>query len=97
MPLDCTEEIAHNDSMAWLRFLWRATRGHRFTPWRSPLLAWRIETYSGIPAEQMTFGLFCRFGWREREELCRFLAWTQEMSGHPRHDRHPGQSAEAGP
>lgn len=83
--------------MAWLRFLWRVTRRHRLTPWRSPLLTWRIETYSGIPAEQITLGRFCRFCWGERAELRRFLAWTQEMSGHRRHDRHPGQSAEAGP
>ncbi len=33
-----------------LRFLWRATRGYRLRPWRSPYLRWRIETYWGTPA-----------------------------------------------
>jgi len=29
-----------------LRFFWNSTRGHRFAPWRSPYLRWRMETYS---------------------------------------------------
>ncbi len=36
-----------------LRFLWNATRGHRFAPWRSEFLRWRVETYSGKPAETL--------------------------------------------
>lgn len=83
--------------MAPLRFLWRISRGHRLRPWRSPLIAWRMETYSGIPASQIGFTAFWRFCLRERASLARFLLWSHEMSGHRRHDRHPGQSSQAGP
>jgi len=38
-----------------LRFLWRASRGYRLRPWNSPYLRWRIETYSGLHAEHITF------------------------------------------
>ncbi|HET8547793.1 MAG TPA: hypothetical protein VFL57_07315, partial [Bryobacteraceae bacterium] len=59
-----------------LRFLWQATRGYRLTPWRSPYLRWRIETYEGLHADQITFGIFWRFVWRRRRELLRFLRWA---------------------
>ena len=60
-------------------FVWTACRGYRLCPWRSPLLKWRIETYSGIPAEQITFMVFWRFIWNERRELWNFLAWGAQM------------------
>ena len=62
-----------------LRFLWKATRGYRFTPWRSPYLRWRIETYSGLHADQIGFGEFWRFVWTNRRELLRFLHWAERM------------------
>ena len=64
---------------AALRFLWNATRGHRFAPWRSPYLRWRVETYSGRRAESLTAGSVLGFVWASRGELVRFLAWTGEM------------------
>lgn len=62
-----------------LRFLWVASRGYRLRPWRSPYLRWRIETYSGIPAEKVTGAVFWKFLWKERRELWRFLRWGAEM------------------
>jgi hypothetical protein len=62
------------------RFLWRAARGYRFCPWRSPYLRWRIETYSGMPADSIDFAFFWRFVWEHRRELRRFLAWAERMS-----------------
>jgi hypothetical protein len=62
-----------------LRFLWRATRGYRFCPWRSPYLRWRLETYWGVPAGQIGFGDFWRFIWQHRRDLMRFLAWAGHM------------------
>ncbi|HYL37252.1 MAG TPA: hypothetical protein VEV17_15145 [Bryobacteraceae bacterium] len=62
-----------------LRSLWRATRGYRLRPWRSPYLRWRIETYWGTPAEQISFRDFWRFAWRHRLELRRFLKWAARM------------------
>lgn len=67
--------------MGAVRFLWNVTRGHRWRPWRSELLKWRIETYSGIPAEKLDRRAVMDFMWRERKGLRRFLAWASEMYG----------------
>ncbi len=60
-------------------FLWNATRGHRLTPWRSPYLLWRLETYSGLHADSITPAIAARFVWHERRQLLRFLRWTGEL------------------
>lgn len=62
-----------------LLFLWKATRGYRLTPWRSPYLRWRIETYSGLHAEEIGFSTFWKFTWQNRHELVRFLRWAERM------------------
>jgi hypothetical protein len=67
-----------------LRFLWNATRGHRLTPWRSPYLLWRVETYCGVKMQQIGFLEFWEFVWRERSHLWRFLKWTAEMERYVR-------------
>lgn len=64
-----------------IRFLWRATRGYRLTPWRSPYLQWRIETYSGIPQQSVTLAVFWKFVWSERRSLVRYLSWVEVISG----------------
>jgi hypothetical protein len=66
---------------AAIRFLWVATRGYRLSPWRSPFLKWRIETYSGLPASRVGFASFWKFVWSERRRLGTFLGWTNEMAG----------------
>ena len=62
-----------------LRFIWNATRGHRLTPWRSEFLRWRVETYSGKPAESLNAGDVLGFLWTARWELLSYLAWTGRM------------------
>ena len=62
-----------------LTTLWRLTEGYRLFPWRSPYLLWRIETYSGIHAGQITVQEFWRFAWNQRRELWRFLRWANRM------------------
>lgn len=62
-----------------MHFLWTATRGHRLCPWRSPYLRWRLETYSGLHAEQIGPGDFWRFLLSERSQLLRFARWLNEM------------------
>jgi len=64
---------------AALRFLWNATRGYRFAPWRSPYLRWRVETYSGKRAESLTAKDVLGFLWATRAEVVQFLAWTGEI------------------
>jgi hypothetical protein len=61
------------------RFLWIATRGYRLTPWRSPYLRWRMETYWGTPADEIGFVGFWVFVWRHRRDLLRFLEWADRM------------------
>jgi hypothetical protein len=59
-----------------LRFLWRATRGYRLQPWRSPYLRWRMETFWGIPADEITCSLFWSLLWRNRRDVLRYLRWV---------------------
>ena len=67
-----------------LRFMWKATRGHRLAPWRSPYLRWRIETYTGLKMDKIGFFEFWGFLWRERRALLRFLEWTATMEDYAR-------------
>jgi hypothetical protein len=64
-------------------FLWRASRGYRLTPWRSPYLRWRMETYWGVDAGQVTAQSFWRFVWTRRADLWRFLRWADRMAEKP--------------
>jgi hypothetical protein len=65
--------------MAVVRFWWVATSGYRLRPWLSPYLRWRMETYSGIKAEQVRLGDFWHLAVKERRQLLRFLGWLSEM------------------
>ena len=62
-----------------IRFLWSATSGHRLFPWRSEYLKWRIETYSGLMAENITLVDMLRFAWREKWNLLHFLRWAGNL------------------
>jgi hypothetical protein len=63
-----------------LGFLWEATRGYRLRPWASPYLRWRVETYSGIPAETITKQKLFQFVWTERRSLWQYLRWVSRHS-----------------
>ena len=63
------------------RFLWNASRGNRLTPWLSPYLRWRVETYAGLPAKNITFAQFWSFVWHEKRALLRYLVWVDRMNG----------------
>ncbi len=66
-----------------LRAAWRFSRGYRFRPWRSPYLRWRIETYSGLHADRITFRDFWKFVWTERKDLLRYLRWAERWNRPP--------------
>lgn len=70
--------------LAPLRFVWNATRGHRFAPWRSEYLKWRVETYSGKKAETLTTMDILGFVWSSRWELLNFLLWTGRLDNEVR-------------
>ncbi|MFZ1083863.1 MAG: hypothetical protein WAN35_02725 [Terracidiphilus sp.] len=65
--------------LAPIRFLWNSTRGHRLTPWSSPYMRWRVETYSGKKAETITAKDVLCFLWAERWEFLRYLGWISRM------------------
>jgi hypothetical protein len=62
-----------------LALLWKMSRGYRLRPWRSPYLRWRIETYWGFHADQVSASQFWAFVWMHRSELLRFLRWADRM------------------
>jgi hypothetical protein len=63
-----------------IRILWRLTRGYRLRPWRSPYLRWRIETYWGLHAGEITFAQFWSLMWKQRWEMLRYLRWAGRMN-----------------
>ena len=62
-----------------VRFLWNATRGSRWRPWRSPYLRWRVETYSGKKAETVGLRQMVALIWSERRQVLRYLLWLGQM------------------
>ena len=70
-----------------LRYYWRAAKGHRLRPWRSPYLRWRMETFFGVHADRFTRSEFFRLLWRERRRLRDFLRWAAEMEQEYMHER----------
>lgn len=76
--------------MLWLRMLGIAVRlawPYLLTPWRSPLLRWRIETYGMLDqdghllhASDITPTRFFRFVLARRGALVRFLRWAATLS-----------------
>jgi len=69
--------------------LWQLTRGYRLWPWRSPYLRWRMETYGGLDANDITFTQFWNFVWTERRELVRYLRWAGRMRNRARQKQNP--------
>jgi hypothetical protein len=62
-----------------LRIAWRLSKGYRLRPWRSPYLLWRVETYWGLHAGQITPVQFFKFAWQQRHDLIRYLHWADKM------------------
>ncbi len=72
--------------MHYLRMIGVALRlawPYLLTPWRSPLLRWRMETYGVMDeqgrllhADQISPQQFFRFISSRRKELSRFLRWS---------------------
>ena len=65
---------------AIVRFFWLATKGARLTPWRSPYVRWRLETFTGVKANEIGFMKFVSLSWRERHEFVKYLRWVAEQS-----------------
>jgi hypothetical protein len=73
--------------MRTIRLLWRLSGGYRLTPWRSPYLRWRMETYWGLHADRIGFAAFWTFLWNHRADTLRYLRWaahTADAGSEPR-------------
>ena len=60
-----------------LRYYWIISKGYRLRPWASPYIQWRLETFFGHAAADLTPRTFFRLLWRERARMHRFLAWVR--------------------
>lgn len=67
-----------------LRYYWIISKGHRLSPWKSPYIQWRMETFFGHEAAGLTARQFFRLMWRERARMERFLDWVAEQRSHMR-------------
>ena len=61
-----------------LRYYWIVARGYRLSPWKSPYLRWRFETFLGPEAAGLDAGKFLRLSWKYRNHLERFVDWATE-------------------
>jgi hypothetical protein len=59
-----------------LRYYWIAAKGYRLTPWKSPYLRWRFETYAGKEAADPSPRNFIGLAWKHRTGLRRFANWA---------------------
>jgi hypothetical protein len=59
-----------------LRYYWIIARRYRLTPWRSPYIRWRMETFFGKEASGLDARKFFGLMWRERARMERFLEWV---------------------
>lgn len=62
--------------LGMIRAAWRLSKGYRLRPWASPYLKWRMETWSGIPAETIDPKKFLSVLWEQKAEVWRYLRWA---------------------
>ena len=61
-----------------LRYYWIISKGHRLTPWRSPYIQWRLETFFGKDAASLDAKKFFALLWRNRARMELFLEWVAD-------------------
>lgn len=61
-----------------LQYYWIAARGFRLKPWKSPYVRWRLETFLGKEAENLTAKKFFRLSWKYRAQMQKFVDWAAE-------------------
>jgi len=67
-----------------LRYYWIIAKGYRLTPWKSPYIRWRMETFFGPAAAELGLREFFGLLWRERARMERFLEWVAVREGEKR-------------
>jgi hypothetical protein len=67
-----------------LRYYWIVARGYRLTPWNSPYIRWRLETFLGPESASLDARKFVRLSWKYRARLENFMQWA----GQRRREQH---------
>lgn len=70
-----------------LRYYWITSKGYRLRPWKSPYIQWRMETFFGHEAADLTASQFFSLMWRERVRMERFLEWVADQRERQRHKK----------
>ena len=70
--------IRKNTMWKMLRYYWIVARGYRLTPWNSPYLRWRFETFLGPEAAALDAPKFFHLMWKYRDQMERFVDWAAE-------------------
>ena len=55
-----------------------AARGYRLHPWDSPYMRWRLETFLGKEAENLSAAQFMKVLWKYRHQMQSFVDWAAE-------------------
>ena len=55
-----------------------AARGYRLHPWASPYMRWRLETFLGKEAENLSAAQFMKVLWKYRHQMQNFVDWAAE-------------------
>jgi hypothetical protein len=63
---------------AALHYYWIVARGYRLTPWNSPYIRWRFETFLGSEAAALDARKFFRLSWKYRDRLESFMQWAAQ-------------------
>lgn len=61
-----------------LRYYWIISKAHRLTPWKSPYIQWRLETFFGKEAAELDARKFFSLLWRNRARMEHFLDWVSD-------------------
>jgi len=61
-----------------LSYYWIVARGYRLHPWDSPYLRWRLETFLGKEAENLSPSQFLQILWKYRHQMQDFVDWAAE-------------------
>ena len=62
-----------------IRYYWIISKGYRLCPWKSPYIQWRLETFFGHDAADLSASKFLRLMWRERVRMEGFLDWVAKQ------------------
>ena len=61
-----------------LSYYYLAARGYRLHPWDSPYMRWRLETFLGKEAENLSAAQFMIVLWKYRHHMQNFVDWAAE-------------------